>query len=451
MVFRHLCVVCLIAICGCASTVYKVDLRPDGRAMTRTLSLMGVTDDSSTPASITGDEERRLGKLYAAGQTDRDAGNIRFTATFTGKMPADVGGSGSLDFFDTSLGSLSIYAERFRGEDDLTASMADRRAAVDEVVDLLVGWIDAAFEDSQRETLHEFVDTNLRNDFQNVAMYVWTASAITGEIGNDGAEKQAWMPLFRVAQYLVERGYFAVADIPKISRMFAAGDADALMEFARNALVRKTNSAADAFDLLASRTATHASMVKFLKTTPQYEAYLREHKKSGSTKDANPMAVLATPLFQLLPVLTSNHETIDVTLHLPIKPFVTNGEWDEADGEVRWVREMGSSVLPVFAHATWAQPDVEEQTRLFGRVLITGRDLSEYAMWLHSLNELETKQWNGMLGTLDAADGIDNVIETLRMFNFADQPDCTDQPDFADTITGKWIAKLEKAPSASDD
>lgn len=445
MILRHLWVVCLVAMGGCASTVYEVDLRPDGPSMARTLSLMRVrSDDSSEPAPIPYGEELRLAEIYSDGQTDRDTGNIRFTATFTGKMPADIGGSGSLDFFDTSLGSLSIYAERFRGDDDLTASMADRRAAVDEVVDLLVGWVDATFDDTESETLHEFVNTTLRNDFQNVALYVWTASAITADLGNDAAEEQKWTPMLRVAQYLVERDYISITDIPKISRMISAGDADAVMEFTRNAIVRKTNSSAGAFELLASRSDTHASMVKYLKTTPQYEAYLSEHKKSGTTKEANAMAVLVTPLFRLLPALTSSQETIDVTLHLPVEPFVTNGNWDSADGEVQWVRDMGSSVLPVLIHAAWTQPNVDEQTRRFGRVLITDRDLSVYTMWLHSLNEIETKQWNGMLETLGASDGIDHVIETLRSFRFADQP------DLAKVITDDWIGKLQKSPPAND-
>ncbi len=256
MVVRHLWIVALVVIGGCARTVYEVDLRPDGAAMTRTLSLVSVKDDSSSPAAIAGDEELRLGQLYADGKTDRDTGNVRFTATFIGKMPADVGGSGSLDFFDTSLGSLSIYAERFRGFDDLTASMADRRAAVDEVVDLLVGWVEASFEGSEQKTLRGFVDADFRNDFQNIALYLWTASAIESR-SEESTEQQEWTPMLRVAQYLVERDYFAVTDIPKLSRMFGQTDADALTDFVRQSIARKTNASADAFDLLTSRVETH--------------------------------------------------------------------------------------------------------------------------------------------------------------------------------------------------
>ncbi len=179
-------------------------------------------------------------------------------------------------------------------------------------------------------------------------------------------------------------------------------------------------------------------MVKYLKTTPQYTAYLREHKKSGTDEDPDPMGLLVTPLFRLLPGWTGTRESIDVTLHLPRKPFVTNGKWDEEDGEVQWVRGMESSVLPVFVHAMWTQPNPEEQTRRFGRVLITDRDLSTYAIWLHSLNESETKQWNAMLGTLEASEGIDAVIKTLRSFHFANQP------DLENPFTGTWITKLEK-------
>lgn len=441
MLVRRLWIVALVVIGGCGRTVYEVDLRPDGRAMTRTLSLMRVdSDESSSPAAIPDDEELRLRKLYADGKTDRESGRVRFTATFTGKMPADVGGSGSFDFFDTSLGSLSIYAERFRGDDDLATAMADRRAAIDDVVDLLVGWVDASFEESERATLRGFVDTGFRNDFHNLALYVWTASAIAGDFDDDVVEERTWTPMLRMAQYLVERDYLTITDLPAIGRMMSNNDGDALMEFARMAIVRKTNASADAYGLLKSRTKTHASMVEHLKTTPQYEAYLREQQKPDAVEDAedvDPMGVLVTPLFRLLPGLTGGRETIDVTLHLPHKPFMTNGKWDEDDGEVQWVRDMGSSVMPVFVHATWTQPNVAEQTVRFGRVLITDRDLSTYAMWLHSLSDAETKHWNAMLETLDASEGIDDVIRTLRSFRFADQP------DLENPITGVWITKLE--------
>jgi len=63
-------------------------------------------------------------------------------------------------------------------------------------------------------------------------------------------------------------------------------------------------------------------------------------------------------------------------------------------------------------------PDEEEQKRRFGRTLLRGEKLAEYAMWCESLSEKEAEQWDKVLAGCNAGE---SWTETVKSFQFAEE------------------------------
>ena len=83
---------------------------------------------------------KRLASIYDAKLPKEFDEDFEFSKSFENQMPQDVGGHGSFRRWDTTLGSTSIYMERFRGTDDLLAHIDKQSEFVDELVDLAIDW-----------------------------------------------------------------------------------------------------------------------------------------------------------------------------------------------------------------------------------------------------------------------------------------------------------------------
>src|SRR5947209_20434698 len=89
-------------------------------------------------------------------------------------MPGDVGGGGSYLNLSNRLGNAAVYAERFRGDDDLTARMEKRSKAADQLTDLIIGWSERELGHEQNyRRLRHFLDSDFRRDLKNLSFYVW--------------------------------------------------------------------------------------------------------------------------------------------------------------------------------------------------------------------------------------------------------------------------------------
>src|SRR5262249_37453555 len=131
-------------------------------------------------------------------------------AEFAGAMPSDIGGAGSYQKFSTSLGSTSVYEERFRGNADWAARMEKRFNAAEQLTEHILGWSQMQFGGERGyKKLRRFLDTDFRHDLKNLSVYAWVFQDLSA-----GKEERQEDIAVRFGQYLVERGYLGLEDLP---------------------------------------------------------------------------------------------------------------------------------------------------------------------------------------------------------------------------------------------
>ncbi|MEE9602390.1 MAG: hypothetical protein V3V75_03730, partial [Thermoguttaceae bacterium] len=225
MVILSVILLSVVALGGCESTHYEIEITPDGKNFERKLTCWRETreNDKTRLEQLPKEELERIGKLYDRKDAPDDAAKQTFVGRFGDTTPADVGGAGEYTHFTSPLGTVSSYVERFRGNDDLDSQLAKRRAAADQFVDLLLGWLER--EVGNRDgfgRLKKFVDEDFRRDLKNLGIYLWTGGAANVTGTKDALARFGT----RMGQYLCERNYFKPKDVPALARVFADDDPD---------------------------------------------------------------------------------------------------------------------------------------------------------------------------------------------------------------------------------
>jgi hypothetical protein len=113
-------------------------------------------------------------------------------------------------------------------------------------------------------------------------------------------------------------------------------------------------------------------------------------------------------------------------LSLPSSPVHSNGRWDEALKQVVWENDIedrtNASHFPFFCYASWAQADQEYQKKHFGRVVLTGDELTQYCLWRSSQDKPEGGEWDAFVASLEPGSGL---VERVDAFRFPGEPDQT--------------------------
>ncbi|TWU58917.1 hypothetical protein Poly51_16970 [Rubripirellula tenax] len=432
--------VCLLISCisiGCAKNVYEVELRPDGNQIHRKLTVnwSTVNADPSDREVRSDDEVDRIAKLYHGQQTHGDGGEHVFTATFQGKMPADIGGAGGYTFFDSALGSLAIYHERFRGDDDAIGNVARGHAGVDELISLLIQWIDFEVQDRKSaERLQRFVDGPLRRDFKNVVLYL---SVMESSDDADNALAQ----IARLTQYLIERDYLQLNELPAITRKIADGGESEFAALVTSIVARKVTASGgelppNVLDAMSDPIRIKKSLRDFLRSTDAYKQKVAEAEEKGEvvTNDSpDPMDVISGIVFH---DWHYNPNHVEVTLHLLAEPLRTNGKWSDETKTVDWSARINTTTLPTFTFATWVIPDEGTQTKHFGRVVLKGQLLANHVSFYQTLSADEAVRWQTMLDSIESPS---HAINVLRNFRFGEKD------SMIDGMTEQLIAELESA------
>ncbi|MGB7323580.1 MAG: hypothetical protein WBD31_01825 [Rubripirellula sp.] len=188
------------------------------------------------------------------------------------------------------------------------------------------------------------------------------------------------------------------------------------------------------------------SLRDFLRSTDEYAALVAEAKEDApdgvaaaiADNSPDPMTVLSTLVFgAALPHLDADHYhcQVDVTLHIPVEPVFTNGEWDETEKTVSWSRSAYDGAMPTMLVSAWCVPDDVNQVRIFGRSALGNEELAEYVTWYHGLTSTEQAQWDKMLASIDSSA---DTVETLQAFQFPDSP------KLAKPIIHKLVGLLKK-------
>jgi hypothetical protein len=424
-----------LVVTGCPHNQYIVQLKPRGNSIERTLVFYcadGVNTNTGTPnyQSFDAAELATITSLYLAQGLTNNGGRYVARGVFTNALPDDVGGSGAYTNLTTSLGEAGFYVERFRGNDDL-AGMSERRSkAAERLADLFVGWsrMELGREPGYGK-LRQFLDVDFRRDLKNLGAYWWEGQLASGYKTNVDEEF-----IVRFGEYLFERGYFTIGEIPGLFRVASGDNPQALLRqiqrlVARKMGVLKTEPVPASLAFLADETKMEKSFDKYLAGTTLYRAKLKQwkvdKKLKPDLKQPEPSEVVDDAVGNLVQVeLFGQPDHLAVRLSLPSSPVHSNGRWDEALKQVVWETDIenrtNASHFPFSCYASWAQADQAYQTEHLGKVALTGDELTQYCLWRSSQDKPRGGEWDAFLAGLQPGSGL---VKKLDAFRFPGEPD----------------------------
>jgi len=433
-------VVMAFVVTGCPHNDYTVQLQPRGNVIERTLVFYradGANTNNGTPnyQAFDTNELAAITARYPANGLTNDAGRHVARGEFTTKLPDDVGGSGVYTNLANSLGAAGFYVERFRGNDDL-AGMTERRfKAADQLTDLIAGWSQAELgRDPRYDQLHQFLNVDLRHDLKNFSSYWWEGTLVSNYKTNASEEFAV-----RFGLYLYERGYFTLAEMPGLvgDASFAdvsGSDPKPLLRRIQRLVARKMGDPGSepvpaSLAFLADETLMEKSFTNYLSGTDAYRARLKQWEED---KKLNPDSKLPEPSDEVwnqvesllgIDLFGQTPDHLAVRLSLPSPPVHGNGRWDETLKQVVWDTDLegrtNATHLPFSCYASWALPDEGFQTAHFGKVVLTGDDLTEYCLWRSSQDSQRGGEWDDFIAGLKPGN---DLVQRLDAFRFSGEP-----------------------------
>jgi len=410
------------------------------------------------------DELSSIAEAYGCEPPAAAPEKFLFEGVFTGRTPADLGGTGFYSYFESPLGSLAVYGERFRGDMDIAGRVQAALEASDRVVDHGSGWMEMEFGTcSWWPLMRDFIDGELRDDFKNLLMRVWMLGSAGLELGppSDKDHKVEEM-IACIALFLAEREYLVPDEVPWIFRLMTAGlpeerdeelqnreiEKRAGKEMLRRVLSRKLDfpeEEAAIADLMsfffAGDKQIEESFKRYMAGTDEWkemmEAWEKEKAENPPFRDHGVPALTETkakapdideilgrysgeivPL--VLPVVARSMEwffddtgRVSISFASPVEPLSCNGEWNEEDRRIRWAGEMYTHQCPPgIAYTVLSIPDEKHQRSLFGRVLLQDEKLAHYVLWYEGLQKDEAEEWDGFLNSLDPDADIAEMIRS---------------------------------------
>ena len=485
-----LCLMLAISIAGCRTTWYELELRPDGDTMQRKVSMWLYTysDGVQTYDEFSAHELRHVSQLYGAAMPVDLAQRHAFEGLFQGQLPADICDGGWYLHRASPMGSINSYIEHEDGAHKISWDLETRQTSLHRLVDVWLAWLDSEFRDDDRyPRFREFVDSVLRDDLWNIALYIWafdTSGLVAGNLSDDDPEEQLiWDLAFRIGIYLAERDYFSPEEVPElISRIDLADEEDTTDPFhpvMMRGLATKLGTLPDeplpwplaefvedpgfyveSFNQFVNQSDTIRVMVEAWEQEywdSMSPSELARRKKIDEfteevlgTKEPSGVDVVERfldvdlrprnfPVFDednsIVSQLAENAflvdldifsaqgaDALEVILHLPQEPMMSNGNWTE-DGTVRWYADiapggqLGRRIPDVF-YAVWVEPAQEFQEERFGQVALNDEELAAHVGWYMTLAPEPRKEWDEFLAGLEPGP---ELIATLQNFCFASE------------------------------
>jgi hypothetical protein len=458
----------VLAAAGCEEKVYQIEQWPREGKLWRRLTVSRHQQGDDGPKKDLNDNDKaeiaRIARHYGPSAPKLTGDRATFVGAFANALPQDVGGDGHYVHWESPLGRVSIYVERFRGSDDPATTLAARRKAVDQLVDLVIGWFDSEMHaNAEWPALRKFFDTTFRHDLQNLSLYGWL-----GHIAPEADPKKSSMEIpFRVTQYLVERHYASYEEAPALLRelddLNQRKTGAAIMSRVARLLLARAGAARDGrlghgLEFLKDPQVAWASWGRYLRTTAYYKRErdeFRRHKAdeertkaaqaaaeaalagSGAPKPQPPPAIDSAEferslyikfLDPFLRINFGNSSRVNVSLEAPREPFWTNGKWVPGKLRVEWSQpiaelnepaDVQTAEWPTLCFAAWDEPNEQTQEQWLGTVGITQDALFQYNLWYQGLTRQEKAEWDAFLPTLK---GDAKLADRLESFRFSDEP-----------------------------
>jgi len=400
-----------LVVTGCPHNEYIVELKPQGATIQRTLTYS--TGDTNELSAIAA--------LYPAPGSTNANGGLVIQGVFSNALPADVGGAGGYTYLPTNLGAAAFYEERFRGNDDLAGMAAKRARAADQMTDLLLGWSRAELRrESDYGKLRQFLDVDFRRDLKNLSDYWWEGQLVSNYKTNANEEF-----IVRFGQYLSERGYLTIDDLPGLIREANSQDSKAMRQRIQRLVARKmgvpdTDPLPARLAFLAEDATMEKSLTNYLAGTDLYQAKLKQWKQDvklkPDTKRPEPGEEMDEAYKNLVDFdLLGSPDHLTVELSLQAAPVHSNGQWDEMNNQEIWNTYLGDEAhLPVACFAIWVQPDEAFQTAHLGKLALTGDDLTSYCLWRKGLDADRGGVWDAFVAGLQPGADLTNQLAAFR-------------------------------------
>jgi len=442
----------LLLLTGCPHNEYIVQLQPHGNTIERTLIFYredGEDEKTGVPnyQYFDTDELAAITALYPAQSRTNDGKRYTIRGEFTNAMPGDVGGAGTYTNLTTSLGEVGFYVERFRGNDDIAGMAEERGKAADRVTDLLIGWSKVELgREHGYDSLRHFLDVDFRRDLKNFGEYWWEGQTVNNYNTNGEGEF-----VVRFGQYLFERGYFTLEELPGLLRSASASgdDPQALLVYhlmqrlvARKMGVPESAPVPASLAFLANDDTMEKSFEKYIAGTDFYRVRLKQWKAEKKKKhDLKPpeikdvasevMSAASSGLIDFKIFDNAEPDHLVVRLSLPSAPDHSNGRWDETRKQVVWDSAIQGGTnavhLPVTCYAGWMRADEAFQKAHIGRVAVTGDKLMQYCLWRSSLDAKRGGEWDAFLADLQPSGGWWRKLDSFR-FSGETNPTGTNGP-----------------------
>lgn len=436
-------------LAGCKTTNYELELRPDGDALHRKVSMWSEdSNDKGDTYFLEFEEEvlETVARIYGAKVPSELAARHEFVGTFKGELPDELGSSGWYLHGETSMGSLFTYFERF-GEDRIAIDLRSRELATHRTVDVLIAWLESEFgEDPDFPKFQEFMDTVIREDLWNIVLYSWGYDLFGYAMESQPSKRDEDRILLDMAirnlGYLAEHEYFDPLQIPQyVSAFGESGNADndqALLTLIARSMAAKAGVPAD--DPLPAPLAAMVddmdelmySLDAFSRESDTVQRMLAEWNSSGENPveledsgDSVLEYLISEAVMPGYEIFGTGGDRLRVTLHVPVEPIETNGRWDE-QGTVKWSpvikgRAGVGENLPDMLYAAWSEPATSFQLEHFGQVVLEHDDLADYWFWHTELSSAQADEWDAFVGTLTPGPELTKILLQFCLTGDEDQ------------------------------
>lgn len=375
---------------------YDIEMRVDQDQLIRKVSFKDISKD----------EQERITTLYQKNVE----GN--YVGQFYGDLPEDVGGAGSFNCFKTEMGSKFVYIERFRGNDSLIVQVEDSLEAANMLTDYLTGWLETKLSDEKGyASLKEFCDQSLKKDLANLSIYCQRLFLFDKNSEDGKSEEDI---LLRMAQYLHERNYFEIEELPMIFRALNESDSDKgaknnmihLKHFVAKKMGYSSGKIPESLDFLSDPKMVEISWNKYIESTSQYRTEMESKKLSDPNSNLPSggewlVKQVTNKIGFEICLFGCEEVHLKLTLQCGTEPYDTNGLWSPEHKTIGWDEKREKhKQYPALLYAIWSQPEDSFQTKHFGKIILKGKALGEYCLWQNGLTPDEGKAWRRFLTEL---------------------------------------------------
>lgn len=470
-----------LALCvwltACGPTWYSIILTPDGPVMERKISQYFGPEELERVALLYS-QEIDAGTLAKFEDNSRQKNSL--TGTFGADMPADSHNSGTYLYCDSPLGSAAVYTERFGGRHDLATMLREQEQAFNLFWDIVLLHLDALVGDSpDYAALRSFLDTTMRTDMWDLALDLTVTDL--GEDGMSNLSELQEMPddvsamLMRALHFLDDRGYVSLRETLELlaTADFSPEDVDFIIKTVGTAVGRRMGT--DEGGMPASFEALidypdeqlEEELERIANTDERVLRILAEFRAGldgmSVAEPESSMSALVEEAFVFdFDLLGIGGDAREVTLYIPVEPYMTNGAWitpDEIDGTddetvvaadtrsyVQWQYPLadvapGADVAQV-VFAFWAEPDDDYQVERFGFRILDDNSLAKHCRWRQELGPSLRDEWDAFIDGLRPGPHLDGTLRRFR-FSIEDPPEPDGHPTAFDSlIAGGVLSEL---------